>query len=67
MEFHTNPMQMRIVEPLSNGDSVTTYFELLELNGKYYYIYDEVNVGPYDTPDEAVNAATEDLVKNAEL
>lgn len=67
MEFNTNPVRMRIVEPLDNGDKITTYFDLLNLNEKYYYIYNDMNHGPYETPEEAVEAATQDLVINTQI
>ena len=41
-----NPVRMRIVEDLDNGDKVITYFDILEVDRKYYYVYDDVNHGP---------------------
>lgn len=67
MKFETNPLRMRIVEPLDNGDKITTYFDLLNLEEKYYYIYNDVNHGPFETPEEAVEAATKDLVMNIQI
>lgn len=62
MQFDTNPVRMRIVEDLDNGDKVVTYFDVLEVEGKYYYVYNEVNHGPYHDVQQAVDAAYEDLI-----
>lgn len=53
---------MRIVEDLDNGDKVVTYFDVLEVENKYYYVYNDVNHGPYSEFDEVVQAAYEDLI-----
>jgi len=57
-----NPVKMRIVEKLDNDDEVITYFDVLEVEDKYYYVYNEVNHGPFDDFEEAVDAAYEDLI-----
>jgi len=57
-----NPVPMRFVEHLDNGDKVITYFQILELDKKYYYVYNDINHGPYREFDEAVRAATSDLL-----
>ena len=57
-----NPVRMRIVEDLENGDKVITYFDVLEVEDKYYYVYNEVNHGPFDDFEEAVESAYEDLI-----
>lgn len=57
-----NPVRMRIVEDLDNGDKVITYFDVLEVDNKYYYVYNDVNHGPYNEFDDAVQAAYEDLI-----
>jgi hemerythrin superfamily protein len=57
-----NPVRMRIIEELDNGDEVITYFDILEVESKYYYVYNEVNHGPYHAFEEAVDAAYEDLI-----
>jgi hypothetical protein len=57
-----NPVRMRIVEDLDNGDKVITYFDILEVENKYYYVYNDVNHGPYSEFDDAVQAAHEDLI-----
>jgi len=57
-----NPVRMRIVEDLDNGDKVITYFDILEIDKKFYYVYNEVNHGPYDAFDKAVDAAYKDLI-----
>ena len=58
----TNPVRLRIVEDLDNGDKVITYFDVLEVDNKYYYVYNDVNHGPYHEFDEAVDAAYKDLI-----
>ena len=58
----TNPVRMRIVEDLDNGDKVITYFDVLEVENKYYYVYNDVNHGPYSKFQDAVDAAYEDLI-----
>lgn len=60
--FDTNPVNLRIVEELDNGDRVITYFGVLEVDNKYYYVYNDVNHGPYSEFQEAVDAAYEDLI-----
>jgi hypothetical protein len=53
---------MRIVEQLDNGDEVITYFSVKMVDKKFYYVYDDVNHGPYEDFDDAVEAAYEDLI-----
>ena len=57
-----NPVRMRIVEDLDNGDKVITYFDVLEVDNKFYYVYNDVNHGPYSEFQDAVDAAYEDLI-----
>lgn len=52
----------RIVEELDNGDQVITYFQVQMIDKKFYYVYNNVNHGPFDDVDEAVEAAYEDLI-----
>lgn len=56
------PVKMRIVEDLDNGDKVITYFDVSQIDGKFYYVYNDVNHGPYREFDDAVQAAYEDLI-----
>jgi len=56
---------MRIVEQLDNGDEVITYFSVKMVDKKFYYVYDDVNHGPYEDFDDAVEAAYEDLILQA--
>jgi hypothetical protein len=56
------PVKMRIVEKLDNDDEVITYFDVSMIDKKFYYVYNEVNHGPYDDFDDAVEAAYEDLI-----
>jgi len=56
------PVKMRIVEKLDNDDEVITYFDVSMIDKKFYYVYNEVNHGPYDDFDDAVQAAYEDLI-----
>jgi hypothetical protein len=56
-------MNFRIVEELDNGDEVITYFEVDEYEDGYYYVYNEVEIGPFPTLDDAVECAQADLVK----
>jgi hypothetical protein len=56
------PVKMRIVEDLDNGDKVITYFDVSQIDGKFYYVYNDVNHGPYHEFDDAVQAAYEDLI-----
>ena len=52
----------RIVEDLDNGDQVITYFQVQMIDKKFYYVYNDVNHGPFDDVDDAVEAAYEDLI-----
>ena len=54
--------KMRIVEQLDNGDEVITYFSVKIIDKRFYYVYNDVNHGPYDDLDAAVEAAYEDLI-----
>jgi hypothetical protein len=54
--------KMRIVEQLNNGDEVITYFSVEMIDKKFYYVYNDVNHGPYEDFDDAVDAAYEDLI-----
>lgn len=53
---------MRIVEQLDNGDEVITYFSVKIIDKRFYYVYNDVNHGPYEDLDAAVEAAYEDLI-----
>lgn len=53
---------MRIVEELDNGDKVITYYSVKMIDKKFYYVYNDVNHGPYEDFDNAVEAAYEDLI-----
>ena len=58
-------MNMRFIEELDNGDKVVTYFQVEEIDNKHYYVYDNVNHGPFVDQDAAVEAAYEDLILQA--
>lgn len=53
---------MRIVEQLDTGDTVTTYYDIIIVDEKYYYVYNDVNHGPFVDFDTAVQAAVGDLI-----
>jgi hypothetical protein len=53
---------MRIVEQLDSGDEVITYFSVKMVDKKFYYVYNDVNHGPYEDFDDAVEAAYGDLI-----
>jgi len=59
-----NPVRMRIVED-AGDDKVITYFDILEVDEKYYYVYNDVNHGPYHDFDDAVQAAQQDLIPDS--
>jgi hypothetical protein len=52
----------RIVEKLDTGDEVITYFQVRMIDKNFYYVYNDVNHGPFDDVDEAVQAAYENLI-----
>ncbi len=52
----------RIVEELDNGEEVITYFTIEEYDDGYYYVYNDNEVGPFPTLDDAVEGASADLV-----
>ena len=54
-------MNFRIVEE-AGDDKIITYFQVEQLNNKFYYVYRDVNHGPFTTMDDAVEAAYEDLI-----
>jgi hypothetical protein len=56
---------MRFVEELDNGDKVITYYSVKMIDKKFYYVYNDVNHGPYEDFDDAVEAAYEDLILQA--
>ena len=58
----TEEVKMRIVEELDNGDKVITYYSVKTIDNKYYYVYNDVNHGPFLEFDAAVQAAVEDLI-----
>jgi hypothetical protein len=62
-----NPLRMRVVEPLDNGDKIITYFDIINIDEKFYYVYNDVNHGPFEEIDDAVQAATKDLVLDNQL
>lgn len=53
---------MRFVEELDTGDKVITYYSVREIDNRFYYVYNDVNHGPYEDFDDAVQAAYEDLI-----
>ena len=59
--FGMNPVRLSIVEE-AGDDEVITYFDILEVDNKYYYVYNDMNHGPYNEFDDAVQAASEDLI-----
>ena len=62
--FVMNPVRLRIVEE-AGDDEVITYFDILEVDNKYYYVYNDVNHGPYNEFDDAVQAASQDLIPDS--
>ena len=62
--FDMNPVRLRIVEE-AGDDEVITYFDILEVDNKYYYVYNDVNHGPYNEFDDAVQAASQDLIPDS--
>jgi hypothetical protein len=55
-------VNMRFVEELDTGDKVITYYSVKEIDNRFYYVYNDVNHGPYEDFDDAVEAAYEDLI-----
>lgn len=55
-------INMRFVEELDSGDKVITYYSVKELDNRFYYVYNDVNHGPYQDFDAAVEAAYEDII-----
>lgn len=51
-----------MVEELDNGDKVITYYSIRTIDNKFYYVYNDVNHGPFQDFDDAVQAAYEDLI-----
>jgi hypothetical protein len=60
-------VNMRFVEELDNGDKVITYYSVKEIDKKFYYVYNDVNHGPYEDLDAAVEAAYEDLILQLDM
>lgn len=58
----TEEVKMRIVEELDNGDRVLTYYSIKTIDNNFYYVYNDVNHGPFEDFDDAVQAAVEDLI-----
>lgn len=58
---------MRFVEELDNGDKVITYYGVKEIDKKFYYVYNNVNHGPFEDFDDAVEAAYEDLIVQVDM
>jgi hypothetical protein len=54
--------KMRFVEELDSSDKVITYYSVKMIDKKFYYVYNDVNHGPYEDFDDAVEAAYEDLI-----
>ena len=59
--------KMRIVEQLDNGDEVITYFSVKMIDKRFYYVYNDVNHGPYEDLDDAVEAAYGDLIPQVDM
>ena len=53
---------MRFVEELDNDDKVITYYSVKKIDKQFYYVYNDINHGPYKDFDDAVEAAYEDLI-----
>ena len=58
----TEEVKMRIVEELDTGDKVITYYSIKTIDNKFYYVYNDVNHGPFIEFDDAVQAAVQDLI-----
>jgi len=58
----TDEVKMRIVEELDTGDKVITYYSIRTIDNKFYYVYNDVNHGPFSEFDLAVQAAVQDLI-----
>ena len=50
----------RIIEELDNGEEIITYFTVEEYEDGYYYVYNDNEVGPFPTLDDAVEGASAD-------
>lgn len=59
--------KMRFVEELDNGDKVITYYSVKMIDKKFYYVYNDVNHGPFEDFDDAVEAAYEDLIVQVDM
>ena len=59
--------KMRIVEKLNTDDEVITYFSVKMIDKKFYYVYNDVNHGPYEDFDDAVEAAQGDLIPQSDM
>jgi hypothetical protein len=59
--------KMRFVEQLDNDDKVITYYSVKEIDKQFYYVYNDVNHGPYEDLDAAVEAAYEDLILHLDM
>jgi hypothetical protein len=59
--------KMRIVEELDNDDKVITYYSVKMIDKQFYYVYNDVNHGPYEDFDTAVQAAYEDLILHPDM
>lgn len=54
---------MRILEEVGQGDTVTTYYNIIQKDGEYWWEYDNVIYGKWSNISDAIDSAVESLTE----
>jgi len=54
---------MRVVEEVGQGDTVTTYYNIIHKDGEYWWEHDNIMYGKWSSIADAIDSAVESLTE----